>query len=333
MRSFLNGLSPALLSLVSLLFIGCQVGQPPLSQTTVSTSGLSTLYDYQLFAPNKQSLNLAQAAAQLADYDVVMVGELHGHQGIHRFQADMFAQLLKQDRPWVLAMEQFSRDHQTDVDSYLAGTLGEDLFIKQANAWPSYKSDYRSLLMLAKDAHASVIAANAPQAIVRCIGNLGPEYLQSLPARERRWVAKRLTLSDDDYKARFMANRHHGQAPTEAQFAAQTSWDDTMAESVNNYLAQHAGHGIMLTLGRFHINEGLGTAARLQQRNPKLKVALIYPVLVDEEMPEPLKNHGENPPSSWTLKIKALPPSRLNDEPLPAFSLGEPDCPFTETGN
>ena len=333
MRSFLNGLGRALLSLSSLLLIGCQVNPPLLSQTSGSISGLNTLYDYQLFNANKQPLNLAQAAAQLADYDVVMVGELHGHQGIHRFQADMFAQLLQQARPWGLAMEQFSRDHQVEVDSYLAGTLGEDAFIKQADAWPSYKSDYRPLLTLAKDAQAQVIAANAPQTLVRCIGKFGPEYLTRLPTEERGWVAEQLTLEDDAYKARFMANRHHGQAPTEQQFAAQTSWDDTMAESINNYLAQHTDHGVMLTLGRFHINEGLGTAQRLQARNPKLSIALIYPVTLDEEMPEPLKSNGENPPSSWTLKVKALPPSRLKDEPLPAFNLGEPDCPFAETSS
>lgn len=319
------------LALLSLLLIGCQVGEP-LSSSRLKLSpnleastklepatGLTTLYDYQLSNANKQPLTPAQAAAQLADFDVVMVGELHGHQGIHRFQADLFANLLKQPRLWALAMEQFSREHQTEVDSYLAGELGENAFTKQAQAWPSYKSDYRALLTLAKNAQAPVIAANAPKAIVRCIGKFGPEYLKALPAEQRGWVAKQLTLSEDDYKARFMANRHHGQAPSEQQFAAQTSWDDTMAESINDYVAAHPDHGVMLTVGRFHINEGLGTVARLQQRNPKLRIALIYPVTADEVEVAPQA-------SSWILKVSALPPTRLEGEPLPAFSLGEPEC-------
>ena len=316
---------------LSLLLMGCQ-GRAPAAPPLTTFSPLSTLFDYQLTDAQGQPQTLAHTAEQLADFDVVMVGELHGHQGIHRFQADLFAQLLKQPRPWALAMEQFSRDHQADLDSYLAGELGEDAFIKQANAWPSYKSDYRALLALAraaleKDAQTPVIAANAPQSIVRCIGKLGPEYLTRLPAKERGWVAKQLTLIDDDYKARFMANRHHGQAPSEQQFAAQTSWDDTMAESMANYLVAHPTHGVMLTVGRFHINEGLGTVARLQQRNPQLKIALIYPVTSNEALPEPLKGHQA---PMWTLHVAPLPPARIKDEPLPAFSLGEPDCPFTD---
>ena len=305
------------LALFSLLLMGCQVTS--LSQSSVSTLSLNTLYDYQLMDAEQQPLTPVQAAVQLADFDVVMVGELHGHQGIHRFQADLFAALLQQPRPWALAMEQFSRDHQAEINRYLAGELGEDVFVKQANAWPSYKSDYRALLMLAKEAHASVIAANAPRHIVRCIAKFGPEYLQRLPAHERRWVAKQLTLAFDAYKALFMANRHHGQAPSEAQFAAQTSWDDTMAESINDYLTLHPNHSVMLTLGRFHIKEGLGTVQRLQARNPKLKIALIYPVTADEAEIEPQAQ-------SWMLKVAALPPARLTGEPLPAFNLGEPEC-------
>ncbi|ART83930.1 hypothetical protein CBP31_04065 [Oceanisphaera profunda] len=327
MRLLLCRFCPALLSL---FIIGCQVHpqnlEPP--PTSVSAADLTTLYDYQLSKANKRPLTPVQAAAQLADFDVIMVGELHGHQGIHRFQADLFANLLKQPRPWALAMEQFSRDHQTEVDSYLAGELGEDAFTKQAQAWPSYKSDYRALLMLAKNAQTPVIAANAPKAIVRCIGKFGPEYLKALPTEQRGWIAKRLTLIEDDYKARFMANRHHGQAPNEQQFAAQTSWDDTMAESIADYLAQQPTHAVMLTVGRFHIAEGLGTVARLQQRNPKLKIALIYPVTADETEPAAPNTRSYNPPIMWTLKVAALPPARLEGEPLPAFSLGEPDCPF-----
>ncbi|WP_319782226.1 ChaN family lipoprotein [Oceanisphaera sp. IT1-181] len=342
MRLLFCRLCPALLCL---LIMGCQVSEPLLSPSLELSrnleaskklepaSALTTLYDYQLSDTNKQPLTPAQAAAQLADFDVIMVGELHGHQGIHRFQADLFAHLLQQHRPWVLAMEQFSRDHQAELDRYLAGELGEDAFIKQAQAWPSYKSDYRALLTLAKNNRAknvpaTVIAANAPRSIVRCIGKFGPEYLKTLPASDRGWVAEQLTLSDDDYKARFMANRHHGQAPSEQQFAAQTSWDDTMAESIADYLAQQPSHGVMLTVGRFHIAEGLGTVARLQQRNPKLKIALIYPVTADEAAPEALSARSDAPPIMWTVKVAALPPTRLEGEPLPAFSLGEPDCPF-----
>lgn len=310
---------------ISACLIACQ-NPAALTQAHPKARALNTLFDYQLLDAQGQPWSVEQAAPQWADVDVLMVGELHGHQGIHRFQADLFASLLHQTRPWALAMEQFSRDHQVEVNRYLAAELGEEAFIKQAAAWPSYKSDYRALLALAQAGSAPVIAANAPRAIVRCIGKLGPKYLSRLTDTERGWVATQLTLEADEYKARFMANRHHGQAPTEWQFAAQTSWDDTMAESMANYLADHPGHGVMLTVGRFHINEGLGTVARLHARNPQLKIAVVYPYSADEAQPKPLSLNGGDKLQQWTLKVAPLPASRLKDEPLPAFSLGEPDC-------
>lgn len=298
--------------LVGILLTGCQV-----NNAASLPAPISSLFDYQLQNPAGNRLSLPEAVEQLADADVIMVGELHGHQGIHRFQADLLARLLDQPRPYALAMEQFSRDNQDTIDAYLSGSMGEDAFIKQSHAWPGYRSDYRALISLARDAQIPVIAANAPRNIVRCIGRQGADYLQRLPRNERNWVAERLTLTDDAYKARFMDNRHHGQAPSEQQFAAQTTWDDTMAESIQRYLQQHPGHGVMLTVGRFHIADGLGTAQRLQQRNPGLNIALIYPITTDDTVPDS---------PQWSLQVAPLPASRLADEPLPAFSLKEPEC-------
>ncbi|WP_107851429.1 ChaN family lipoprotein [Oceanimonas marisflavi] len=296
-----------LLLLFATMLAGCQArADPP-----------ATLYDFTLQNDSGQTLTPLQASAQLENADVIMVGELHGHVGVHHFQAGLLAALLTQPRPLALAMEQFSRDKQQAVDDYLAGKLGEDAFIKRAGAWPRYRSDYRPLVELAKTAGIEVIAANAPRRIVRCVGSQGPDYLTRLPASHRAWVAERLTLNNDAYKARFMATRFHGQAPTENQFAAQTSWDDTMAESIERYLQQHPSHRVMLTVGRFHIAEGLGTAQRLALRNPKLNITLIYPVLPGEDTP---------PSPLWRLNVQALPDARLHDEPLPAIEMSEPEC-------
>ncbi|MGB5854694.1 MAG: ChaN family lipoprotein, partial [Oceanisphaera sp.] len=251
-----------LILLVGLLLSGCQ-GYHSASSAVTPTKNL---FDYQLHSPEGKNVSLSEAAQQLAYADVIIVGELHGHQGIHRFQADLLAQLLGQQRPLALAMEQFSRDNQDVVNGYLAGELGEDVFIEKSNAWPSYRSDYRALVTLAKEADIDVIAANAPRHIVRCIAQEGADYLQRLSENERGWVAKQLTLANDAYKARFMANRHHGQTPSEQQFAAQTTWDDTMAESITQHLQLHPKHSVLLTVGRFHIADGLGTAQRLQHR-------------------------------------------------------------------
>ncbi|WP_042070235.1 ChaN family lipoprotein, partial [Aeromonas enteropelogenes] len=181
-------------------------------------------------------------------------------------------------RQLTLSMEQFSRADQATLDAYLAGRIGEAVLIREGHAWPNYQSDYRPLVEFAKTHRLPVIAANAPKPLVSCVGQEGPEWLDKLPANRRSQLARELTLGSDAYRQKFMASMHHGDADSNARrFAAQTSWDDTMAESMVDYLASHPGRQIMHIAGNFHVEGGLGLASRIASRNPALKVALIVP--------------------------------------------------------
>ena len=248
--------------------------------TTAPVNDAGTLYHYQLKAPQGNDLTLEQALARVADADIVLVGELHTHPAVHLLQARMLAGLAADGRPLVLSMEQFSRADQPVLDAYLAGRIGEAALIRDGNAWPNYQSDYRPLVEFAKAHHLPVIAANAPKPLVSCVGQEGPAWLEQLPASRRSQLARTLTLGDDPYRQKFMASLHHGDADSNARrFAAQTSWDDTMAESMVDYLRSHPGQRIMHIAGNFHVEGGLGLASRIASRNPDLKVALVVPEL------------------------------------------------------
>ncbi len=248
--------------------------------TTAPVNDAGTLYHYQLKATQGETLTLEQALARVTDADIVLVGELHTHPAVHLLQARMLAGLAADGRPLVLSMEQFSRADQPVLDAYLAGRIGEAALIRDANAWPNYQSDYRPLVEFAKAHHLPVIAANAPKPLVSCVGQEGPAWLDLLPASRRSQLARTLTLGDDPYRQKFMASLHHGDADSNARrFAAQTSWDDTMAESMVDYLRSHPGQRIMHIAGNFHVEGGLGLASRIASRNPDLKVALVVPEL------------------------------------------------------
>ncbi|MGL5842963.1 MAG: ChaN family lipoprotein [Aeromonas hydrophila] len=248
--------------------------------TTAPVNDAGTLYHYQLKATQGNDLTLEQALARVADADIVLVGELHTHPAVHLLQARMLAGLAADGRPLVLSMEQFSRADQPVLDAYLAGRIGEAALIRDGNAWPNYQSDYRPLVEFAKAHHLPVIAANAPKPLVSCVGQEGPAWLEKLPASRRSQLARTLTLGDDPYRQKFMASLHHGDADSNARrFAAQTSWDDTMAESMVDYLRSHPGQRIMHIAGNFHVEGGLGLASRIASRNPDLKVALVVPEL------------------------------------------------------
>ncbi len=243
-----------------------------------TSDNLNHFYDYRISAPQGKIITLPDLTHALQNADVILIGEWHTHSAIHKFQAELLAALIEQQYPIALSMEQFSRDDQPYLDQYLQGVIGEQYLIEQSNAWPNYQSDYRPLVELAKQHQRPIIAANAPKNMVRCIGREGIEYLDSLPENQRHWVAKNINLNESPYKAQFMASMHHGEpAQHERQFAAQMTWDETMAESIVEFLNQHPQHKVLHTVGAFHVQSGLGTAAAIKQRNPNLTVVIITP--------------------------------------------------------
>ena len=93
---------------------------------------------------------------------------------------------------------------------------------------------------------------------------------------------------------------HHGdEEQTQKQFAAQMTWDATMAESIVNYISDHPSSQVMHIAGKFHIENGLGTAAQIVKLNPKLNVVVISPI-------EKASNDG----SDYQLEVLA-PPQRF----------------------
>ncbi|KAA8674201.1 ChaN family lipoprotein [Vibrio gigantis] len=247
--------------------------------TNTQTETVSTFYEYQFASPQGETLSLNALPEQLIEADVVLIGEWHTHSAIHRFQTDFLKARRNATSNIALSMEQFTREHQDTLNQYLNGEIGEQVLISKAAAWPNYESDYRALVEFAKANDIDVIAANAPKPFVQCIGRKGLPYLEQLSSEQRDWVATEVNIGDSPYKEKFMASMHHGTPEqTEKQFAAQVTWDETMAESIVNYLASNPDKQVIHVAGKFHTEGGLGTAASILRRNPDLKVAVISPV-------------------------------------------------------
>ena len=267
-------------STLGLIFTGLLTGcasNAPTAPGTVADN-VTSFYDYQLHAPSGEAISVNQLPPEIQQADVILIGEWHTHAGIHRFQTDMLKQLSSANRPLAHSMEQVTRDKQAILDAYLDGEIGEQYFMKQSNAWPNYESDYRPLVEFAKQAEIPVIASNAPKNIVRCIGRQGVDYLDKLDSDERSFVADDVNTANSPYKEKFMASMHHGKPEqTEKQYAAQVTWDETMAESIVKYLEKHPGTQVVHVAGKFHTEGGLGTAASILNRNPSLKVLVITP--------------------------------------------------------
>jgi uncharacterized iron-regulated protein len=235
--------------------------------------------------------DLEAMARDLAQADVVMIGEQHDDPGTHAMERAVLEVVGRRHAHVVLALEMFERDVQPTVDGYLAGRLPEDSLMAEGRPWPNYVSDYRPLVEWARAEHWPVIAGNIPRALASAVAKHGLAVIDTLSGEPRRWAAADIACPHDAYFERFAATmREHipgddadaRDAALERYYQAQCIKDETMAESVVR-VRQVSGGAPPLVIhvnGSFHSDAHLGTAARISRRLPDAVVRVISAIPV-----------------------------------------------------
>lgn len=291
----------------SLLLTACassvtHISAPKNQPASVSLPSLNTLYDYHLIeAQSNKTIAFDQLVKQLKSKDVIFIGEFHGNHASHLLEAQLQAALYQNRPNQILSLEQFNRDQQPILNRYLDNMIGEKTLIKEAPAWPNYAGSYRPLVEFAKQQFLTVIAANAPADIVRCVGRQGKDYLGKLSLSERTLVAQEPFVTTPAYTEKFnqfLAGKmgttpsaiHKKDRPNNS-YLAQLLRDNTMAETINQALQRSPDAQVLHVNGAFHSNEYLGTVAALKRLNPSLDIAVISPVRVaDPQTPSYLSS-------------------------------------------
>lgn len=94
-----------------------------------------------------------------------------------------------------------------------------------------------------------------------------------------------------------MQSMHHGTASkNEKLYAAQVTWDETMAESIVNYISQNKGTQVIHLAGDFHVRNGEGIARVIKRIAPELNVVWVSPV-----------SKVQSEQSGYQLEVNALP--------------------------
>lgn len=249
--------------------------------------------DYQLVdTKSGKSITLAKMVSRLKKADVIFFGEFHDNATIHGLQAELLPLLYQAENRLIVSFEMFERDVQPEVDAYLAGEITEAEFLERSRPWPNYETDYRPLLEFAKDKELKVIAANVPRWIAGKVARGSLSALDDLDGEDRMNVAIEIDASDGAYKDNFLAtmksngvhDRFGDEQLYERLYQAQCVKDDTMAESIAQYLERYPKHTIIHFNGDFHSAQFLGTVERLKNRIPKVKVMVISPLYTDSKL-------------------------------------------------
>jgi len=233
--------------------------------------------------------------ADLARADVVFVGEQHDDPNTHRLELAVLEGLLRRRQPIVIAMEMFERDVQPVLDQYLAGTITEEQFLKDARPWPRYATDYKPIVEFARAHHIAVIGTNVPRRIASDVSKNGMGSIDALGA-DRALAARDLPCPVAGvYYDRFLEAMGGHPAPTDPKAAdtrakndrfyfAQCVKDETMGESLARTFEQHsAEHATVVHFnGAFHSDFAQGTAAAATRRMPGRRIAVVTVLPVED---------------------------------------------------
>lgn len=209
----------------------------------------------------------------VADKRIVYVGEYHDLFSHHNIQVEVIKALYNRDRSLAVGMEMFQRPSQKALDDYISGAIGEREFLERSEYFKRWDMDYnlyKPILDFCRLNRIPVVALNLQREITEKVSKSG---MDSLTAEERKELPREADFSDEDYRDRLQETfaQHRSQNGGERSFdfflQAQVLWDETMAESVADYLRKNPGQRMVVVAGSGHIARGSGIPKRVFRRN------------------------------------------------------------------
>jgi uncharacterized iron-regulated protein len=205
--------------------------------------------------------------ADLAQTDIVYVGESHRNPHHHGVQLKVMQALAALRPNLTVAMEMFDRTYQPVLDQWSTGELDQTQFLQKTHWYANWRYDsslYMDLLDFVKANRLRLVGLNIPFHIPPKISIGG---IDSLSLHERQYLPAKIDLANaghrDYVKEIFGRHKIRGRDSFGFFYQAQCAWDDGMAEMI---AAQRQDRMMVVFLGNGHIIYKFGVPDRVAQR-------------------------------------------------------------------
>ncbi|MFZ5877313.1 MAG: ChaN family lipoprotein [Nitrospirota bacterium] len=230
-----------------------------------------------MHVPSGVDLSRDQLFDLLSAARVIYVGESHDNVRHHRVQLDILRTLAERYPGHVaVGMEMFQRPSQAALDQWTRGELSDkDFESLWYENWSEDYAYYREILEFVRDRHVPLIALNVAERTVHALSNGGPDALTP----EERAALPEIDTQDPYHRQQMEAvfGGHVKGAGFDPFYRTMLLWDETMAQSVAQYLTGPAGRDkrLVVLAGGGHIAYGFGIPRRAFRRAPLPYVTVI----------------------------------------------------------
>lgn len=233
---------------------------------------------YALDAAKPRAIDEARIVADMAQRDVVLLGEHHDEYDHHLWQLQTLAALSVARPEMVIGFEAFPRRVQPVLDRWIAGELDTARFLREVEwekVWNLPSDLYMPLLNFARIKRIPVIALNVEKSLTEAIGAKGWD---AIDAKQREGVSRAAPPSAAYEEHLFAVFKEHGPArnsktPIEKSdrrfrnfVEAQSTWDRAMAEALaGRAKAQGPARPLVVgIMGAGHVRGGHGVVHQLR---------------------------------------------------------------------
>lgn len=234
---------------------------------------------YYLFNKEGKDIKYEKMLKEAGDADIVLFGESHDNPISHWLQLELTKDLYETIKDkLVLGAEMFETDNQVVLDEYLNGLISESSFESNARLWPNYKTDYKPLVLFAKENKLKFVATNVPRRYASMVNSKGFEGLENLSDEAKTFLPPLPVKYDAElncYKS-MMEMEGMGSHVTPNFPKAQAIKDATMA----HFILKNWSKGKLLIHyhGSYHSENFESIYWYLKQANPDLKIVTIHTV-------------------------------------------------------
>ncbi len=235
---------------------------------------------YVLYNSKGKRVKYGKLLKKISSTDLLFIGEEHNNPIVHWLQLEITSDLYDlKGKALVLGAEMIEADDQIWVDQYFSDTITEAVFEDTARLWGNYKTDYKPLVVFAKDHDLPFIASNIPRRYASMVYKQGIESLDNLDEETKAFIAPlpiEVDLELPGYKGMLDMMAEHGGKPNENFPKAQAVKDATMG----HFIVQNwqPGKYFIHYNGLYHSNNYEGIIWYVNKYNPAIKIKTITTV-------------------------------------------------------
>ena len=210
---------------------------------------------------------------------IIYIGERHTSYEDHKVQLKVIMSLHEKGRKFAIGMEMFQRPFQNVMNEYLSGNIGEKEFLKRTEYFKRWQFDYnlyREIIEYARAKNIPVIALNLWAEIIKKVATDG---LDGLTQTERGELPASMDMSDEEYRESleevFKQHRSLENKNFDNFYQSQILWDETMAQTIDEFLGKNPGYQMVVLAGTGHIMYDSGIPKRAFRLNGREYTTII----------------------------------------------------------